>query len=83
MVFGTYMIDPTRHIGDATLLDIVKSLNPDCWMHLFREMKGGEIAKKHGATLESVYKVQEALDLEQPETAHAYIKRAFREDEMS
>ena len=68
------MLKKTRHIGDATLLDIVKALNPDCWMHLFREMKGGEVAKKYGTTLESVYKVQEALDLEQYETAHAYIK---------
>lgn len=82
MVFGEYMIDPTHHLGARNLLRIVKALNPDCWMHLFREMKGGDVAKKYGATLESVYKVQEALDLEQPETAHAYIKRAFREDEM-
>lgn len=77
MVFGEYLIDDSRHIGAQTLLTIVKFLNPDAWMHLFREMKGGEVAKKHGATLESIYKVQAALDLEQPETAHAYIKRAF------
>jgi integrase len=75
-IFSDYAIDFEHHIGDGTLLDIVKALNPDCWMHLFREFKGGEVAKKHGRTLESVYEVKEALDLENEATAYNYVKRS-------
>ncbi len=81
MVYGEYKICDEAHLDPQSLLRIVKDLNPKSWMHLFREMKGGDIAKKHGRTLDSIYRVQEALDLERPETAHAYIKRAFT-DEM-
>ena len=76
-IFTDYAIDYEHHIGDSTLLDIVKSLNPDCWMHLFRELKGGEVAKAHGRTLESVYEVKEALDLENEATAYNYVKRSL------
>jgi hypothetical protein len=75
-IFSDYAIDFEHHIGDGTLLDIVKALNPDCWMHLFRELKGGEVAKAHGRTLESVYEVKEALDLENEVTAYNYVKRS-------
>jgi len=55
---------------------IVKSLNSNLWMHLFRELKGGDIAKKYGRTIESVYAVKDALDLEREDTAWHYIKRS-------
>jgi hypothetical protein len=40
------------------------------------ELKGGEVAKEHGRTLESVYEVKEALDLENETTAYNYVKRS-------
>jgi hypothetical protein len=44
-------------------------------MHLFRETKGAEVAKKFGRTLNSIYEVKEALDLEDESTAWNYVKR--------
>ncbi len=70
-----YIIDINNHIGGRTLLNVVKDLNPDAWMHLFREKKGEDIAKKHGNTITGVYAVKDTLDLENEETAYHYIKR--------
>ena len=70
------MIDNNNHLQGQSLLLIVKSLDPTLWIHLFRELKGGTIAKAHGRTIESVYAVKDALDLEREDTAWRYIKRS-------
>ena len=44
-------------------------------MPLFRELKGADVTKAYGRTLESVYQVKEALDLESEQTAYYYVKR--------
>src|SRR3990170_1328522 len=82
-IFDDYEIDDKHHISDWTLLYIVKELNPNCWLHLFREMVGGEVAKEHGRTLESARDVMEELDLANETTAYRYIKRSVpRKREM-
>ena len=75
-IYNKYFIHNENHLEGQSLLLIVKSLNSDLWMHLFRELKGGEIAKKFGRTIQSVYEVKDALDLEKEETAWHYIKRS-------
>jgi predicted phosphoadenosine phosphosulfate sulfurtransferase len=57
------------------LLNTVKKLDPNVWMHLFRELKGGNVAKRYGRNLQSVYAVKDALDLENEQTAYNYVKR--------
>jgi hypothetical protein len=78
---AVYIMDMNNHIGGRTLLNVVKELNPDVWMHLFRERKGEDIAKKKGRTIEGVYAVKNTLDLEEEDTAWHYIKR-FAVQEM-
>jgi hypothetical protein len=76
MVYGTnYFFFDDRHVDGSTLLTIVKQLDPNVWMHLFRSTKAGHIADKDGRTIGAVKKVQEALDLEKEETAWNYIKQ--------
>jgi integrase len=75
-VFGeSYVVFPEQHLSGRQLLRIVKDLNRQAWCHLFRDTKGGEIAKAHGRTLDSVYHVKETLDLAKEETAYHYIAR--------
>ena len=40
-----------------------------------RELKGADVAKQYGRTLESVYHVKDARDLESEQTAYHYVKR--------
>ena len=75
-IFKNYMIDNSNHLQGQSLLLIVKSLDPTLWMHLFRELKGGTVAKAYGRTIQSVYEVKDALDLEKVETAWIYVKRS-------
>jgi hypothetical protein len=75
-IFSKYMIDNENHLEGQSLLLIVKSLDKNLWMHLFRELKGGEVAKKFGRTIQSIYEVKDALDLEKEDTAYNYIKRS-------
>jgi integrase len=70
-----YIIDMNNHIGGRTLLNIVKSLNPKSWMHLFRELKGQEIVEQYGDTITAVYQVKKALNLEREDTAYRYVER--------
>jgi len=75
-VFGdTYVIYPDQHISGSQILRILKPLNLSAWAHLFRETKGAEVARKFGRTLNSIYEVKEALDLENESTAWNYVKR--------
>jgi hypothetical protein len=75
-LFGmSYIINPNEHLTGRQLLRIIKTLDPEAWLHLFRETKGAEVAKAHGRTLTSVYNVKDALDLENEETAYRYVRR--------
>jgi hypothetical protein len=74
MVFGDYYFFDFRHADGSTLLSIVKQLDPNVWMHLFRSTKAGHIADKFGRTINAVHEVKDALDLEKEETAWNYIK---------
>ncbi len=75
-VFNEYKVYDDKHLSGDRLFRILKELNPNLWMHLFRELKGGEVAKKYGRTMEAVTKVKTTLDLEKEETAWAYIRRS-------
>jgi integrase len=74
-VFGAYIILENSHLSGRQLLNLVKPLNPDLWLHLFRETKGAEVAKAEGRTLKAVYEVRDTLDLENEETAYRYVRR--------
>jgi integrase len=75
-VFGTeYMVFNDAHLSGRQILRIIKPLNPDAWLHLFRETVGATIAKAKGRTLDAVYEVRETLDLENEATAYRYVRR--------
>jgi hypothetical protein len=82
-LFTEYKIFENKHVDGDRLFRIVKEINPDLWMHLFRELVGGETAlasqAKGDSPMESVYKVKRALNLEREETAWHYTSRAFPE----
>ena len=76
MVFGeNYTIIGDKHLSGRQLLGIIKQLDPECWLHLFRETKGAEIARRLGQTISAVYKVKDTLDLEKEATAYRYVRR--------
>jgi len=75
-VFGeSYMIFPDQHLSGRQLLRLIKPLNENAWLHLFRESLGASIAKAKGRTLDAVYEVRETLDLENEATAFRYVRR--------
>jgi integrase len=75
-VFGTsYIISEDKHLSGRQLLRLIKPLNENVWLHLFRETKGAEIAREKGRTLDAVYSVRETLDLENETTAYRYVRR--------
>ena len=75
-VFGdSYMVFENSHLSGRHLLNLIKPLNPEAWLHLFRETKGAEVAKAEGRTLKAVYEVRDTLDLENEETAYRYVRR--------
>jgi integrase len=78
-IWGTYHFDFNDHINGRTILNIVKALDSNAWAHLFRERRGAAIARKNGRSLDTVYKVKDALDLENEETAYSYVKRYARD----
>jgi integrase len=76
--FGNYKFNSEKHIDGDGLYRAVKSINPNLWMHLFRELVGGETALKYGGrSIEGVYAVKRKLNLEKEETAWNYIDRAI------
>lgn len=75
-IYNKYMVNNEEHLQGQSLLLIVKDLDPNLWLHLFRELKGGEVAKAFGRTIQSVYEVKDTLDLEKEETAWHYVKRS-------
>jgi integrase len=75
-VFGaSYMIFEDQHLSGRQLLRLIKPLNENAGLHLFRETKGAEIARAKGRTLDAVYEVRDTLDLENEETAYRYVRR--------
>jgi hypothetical protein len=75
-VFGTsYLVYDDKPMSGRQLLRIVKELNPNCWMHLFRNTKACEVARLYGRTLTAVQEVQDTLDLENEATAMIYVRR--------
>jgi integrase len=75
IVFGeTYVIHKDRALSGRQLLNIIKHLDPNVWLHLFRKGKGSEVARKYGRTLDSAFQVKQTLDLERTETALRYIE---------
>ena len=72
---GTYIIrKANKAVSGRHILRIIKELDPNVWMHLFRKLKGSEVARKYGRTLDSAYQVKTTLDLERTETALRYIE---------
>jgi integrase len=75
-LFGTsYIVFEDEHLSGRQLLRLIKPLNENAWLHLFRETKGAEIAREKGRTLDAVYSVRETLDLENETTAYRYVRR--------
>jgi hypothetical protein len=74
-LFGyEYLINKDKALTGRQILNIIKQLDPNVWMHLFRKNKGSEVARKYGRTLDSAFQVKETLDLERTETALRYIE---------
>ena len=69
------MIFLDQHLSGRQLLRLIKPLNENAWLHLFRETKGAEIAREKGRTIDAVYSVRETLDLENETTAYRYVRR--------
>lgn len=72
-VFGNYAINNNKALTGRQLLNIVKELDPNIWLHLFRKGKGSEVARKYGRTLDSVFNVASTLDVTQ-QTAWHYVE---------
>jgi integrase len=75
-LFGTetYIVDNDRALSGRQILNIVKELDPTTWTHLYRKLKGSEVARKYGRTLDSAFQVKTTLDLERIETALSYVE---------
>lgn len=74
-LFGTtYLVNAEKALSGRQILNIVKELDSNVWMHLFRKNKGSEVARKYGRTLDSAVMVKSTLDLERTETALRYIE---------
>lgn len=66
--------DPDNHLSGRQVLRIIKKLDPEAWVHLFRETKGAEIVRADPSVI-SVFKVKRTLDLVKEETAYRYMER--------
>ncbi|MEM3577407.1 MAG: tyrosine-type recombinase/integrase [Candidatus Bathyarchaeia archaeon] len=73
-VFGNIVIIPNEHLSDRQLFNIVRSLSPKIWMHLFRETVAADIIKQD-STIIGAFKVQRRLDLESYQTGFNYLRR--------
>lgn len=70
---------PNRHLSESQLLKSIKPLNNRCWLHLFRETKGAEIAQQYKNDIAGVTAVKRTLDLSNEKTAWHYIDRYAKE----
>ncbi len=76
MIFGThYLFIPDRHLSTRQILRIVKWLNPQAWVHLFRETKGAQVVQQGGDSISTIFDVMLQLDLENFTTAFNYVRR--------
>ena len=73
-VFGTYVINPEKHLSGRQVFNIVRENSESIWCHLFRETKGADVVKQDDS-INAIFTVQQALDLENFETAFKYVKR--------
>lgn len=73
-VFGVYVINPDKHLSGRQVFNIVRENSESIWCHLFRETKGADVVKQDDS-INAIFTVQQALDLENFETAFKYIKR--------
>jgi hypothetical protein len=80
-IFGMDLLFyPNKHLSGKQIYCVVKQLNPEFWVHLFRETRGADIVKAderehEEASILTVYRVKKALDLENEATAWRYINR--------
>lgn len=80
-IFGhAYIIYPYTHLRGWQIWKIIKDINQKDWPHLHRERRASKVVladeKKLGhATMETIYRVQSALDLEREQTAWNYVRR--------
>lgn len=77
---GAYRFNFDKHITRHLIWRIVKALNKNDWAHQHRERLAVRIikeeeAKNKNVSIETVYKVRAALDLEREDTAYRYIRR--------
>lgn len=74
-IFGqSYIVIGDKAMSGRQLLNLIKPLDPEAWLHLFRELIGKELAEQDN-TIQGVYRVKETLDLEREETAWRYVRR--------
>jgi len=74
-VFGeSYVILPDKHLTGRQLFNIVRSLSPKVWLHLFRETVGADIIKQDSSLI-GVFRVMRRLDLESYQTGFNYLRR--------
>ena len=74
-VFGAALhFYENKHISGRQVLRIMKSLNPECWCHLFRETVGAKIVRSD-PTIMAPFRVMRRLDLESHVTAFRYMQR--------
>lgn len=73
-VFGTYVINPERHLSGRQVFNIVRDCTEKIWPHLNRETVGADVVKQDDS-INAVFKVQQTLDLDNFETAFRYVKR--------
>jgi hypothetical protein len=75
-LFGkSYIVNNDKALSGQQLLNIAEELDPSIWLHLYRKLKGSQVAKKYGRTLDSAYQVKEVLNLEKVETALVYVEQ--------
>lgn len=73
-VFGTYIINPDKPLSGRQVFNIVRDNSQKIWPHLNRETVGADVVKQDDS-INAIFKVQQALDLENFETAFRYVKR--------
>ncbi len=77
VTFSTKVFDYNRHISGRTILRIVKELNPQAWVHLYRETIGARIVDKF-PTLDGMFMVANRLDITF-QTAMHYFQRHVKQ----
>jgi integrase len=80
-IFGhTYIVYPYTHLRGWQIWKIIKDINARDWPHQHRERRAAKVVladeKNLGhTTMETIYGVKRALDLEREQTAWNYVRR--------